>query len=62
MFKIIPAEASNAITKLSCPYCGERIPRVGLLRGSRVSGLTFRCGRCGRFWEVIAGVSTETTK
>lgn len=56
MFKIIPAEVT-AITKLSCPHCGERVPRVGLKRGSSVSGLTFRCRRCGRFWEVVANTS-----
>lgn len=52
MFTITPAETASTLTKIACPECGEKIPRVGLLRGSKIEGLTFRCRRCGRLWEV----------
>lgn len=51
MLKIKPVESSG-VTKISCPLCNEKIPRVGLLKGSRVDGLTFKCKKCGNFWEV----------
>ena len=51
MIQIKPAEASE-ITKLVCPHCGEKFPRVGLRKGSRIVGLTFRCRKCGSLWEV----------
>lgn len=51
MLKTTPAEAAE-VTKISCPKCNEKVPRVGLLKGSKVEGLTFKCKRCGSFWEV----------
>lgn len=53
MFEIAPA-AEAEITKIVCPHCHERLPRVGLLKNSNVKGLTFKCGRCARLWEVRA--------
>lgn len=40
------------VTKISCPKCKERLPRVGLLKNSTVDGLTFKCKRCGKFFAV----------
>ena len=34
------------ITKIVCPECGERVRGVGLLKNSKIEGLTFRCKRC----------------
>jgi uncharacterized Zn finger protein len=51
MLKMTPAETAE-VTKISCPKCNEKVPRVGLLKGSKVEGLTFKCKRCGSFWEV----------
>ncbi len=48
---ITPAEKAE-ITKIVCPHCNERVNGVGLLRDSRIEGLTFRCKRCGEFWHV----------
>lgn len=51
MLKIIPADVTD-ITKVVCPGCRERLPRVGIKKGSNVRGLTFRCRKCGKLWEV----------
>lgn len=51
MLEIIPTEASE-VKRISCPKCGEKIPRVGLKRDSHIDGLTFRCGKCGMFYEI----------
>lgn len=51
MIKITPAP-SAANTKIICPACNEKIPRIGLLPGSKIEGLTFKCKRCGALWEV----------
>lgn len=51
MLTITPAHGS-AITKIICPECNEKIPRIGLLPGSKIQGLTFKCKRCGALWEV----------
>lgn len=40
------------ITRIKCPYCGERVHGVGLLKNSHVDGLVFRCHRCGAFMSV----------
>lgn len=37
-------------TKIVCPECGERVKGVGLLKNSKVDGLTFKCKRCGQAW------------
>jgi hypothetical protein len=51
MLTITPAPGA-AITKIICPACNEKVPRLGLLPGSKVEGLTFKCKRCGALWEV----------
>ena len=51
MLKMTPTQASE-VTKLSCPRCNEKVPRVGLRKGSKIEGLAFKCKRCGGFWEV----------
>lgn len=51
MLHITPAQGA-AITKIMCPGCNEKIPRIGLLPGSKIEGLTFKCKRCGALWEV----------
>ena len=48
---ITPTERKD-ITKLVCPECGERLRSVGLLSGSKIEGLTFKCRRCGKLWNV----------
>lgn len=40
------------ITRIICPNCGEKVRGVGLLKGSRVDGLVFRCRKCGEFMTV----------
>lgn len=48
---IVPAEKAE-ITKIVCPDCNERVNSVGLLKTSKIEGLTFRCKRCGKIWKV----------
>lgn len=59
MLKVIPAKESE-ITRLVCPHCKERVPRVGIKKDSRCEGITFRCRRCGMLWEVEATSSAES--
>lgn len=40
------------VSKIECPLCGKRVPKVGLLKGSHVEGFTFKCSQCGNYWEV----------
>ncbi len=47
------------VKRISCPSCKEKIHGVGLTRGAKVDGLTFKCRRCGRFWEVQQEKSGE---
>lgn len=51
MICIKPTDTAE-ITKLVCPHCNEKLPRIGLRKGSKIEGLTFRCRRCGLLWEV----------
>lgn len=51
MLTIIPAEASE-VTRLKCPECEEKLPRVGIKKDSQIEGLTFKCKRCGKLWGV----------
>ena len=51
MFSITPARECE-ITKVICPQCGERLPKVGLLKSSHIEGMTFRCGKCKKLWAV----------
>lgn len=60
MFKIIPAEKSE-ITHITCPHCKDKVPRVGLKKGSTVDGLTFTCRRCGMLWEVKTTAENKIT-
>ena len=52
MLKISPIEVAPKVTKLSCPFCKERVPQVALLEGSKIEGLTFKCKRCGKHFSV----------
>ena len=52
MLKIVPTDVSD-ITKVVCPHCRERVPRIGIKKNSRIDGLTFRCRKCGKLWEII---------
>lgn len=38
------------ITKIVCANCGERVKGVGLLKDSRVDGVTFKCSKCKTAW------------
>ena len=51
MLKIVQTEQSE-ITKLVCPKCSEKVPRVGLTKNSKIQGLTFKCRKCGTLWSV----------
>lgn len=42
----------QAVVRIACPVCGERVKGIGLLPDSLVSGLMFKCKRCERFWKV----------
>ncbi|MBQ7363752.1 MAG: hypothetical protein IJW48_04810 [Clostridia bacterium] len=46
--KIAPGE----VTKIVCPECKEPLHRVGLLKNSKIDGLSFKCKRCGGMWKV----------
>lgn len=48
---INPAERTG-VTRVVCPDCHEKVKGIGLLPGSTIRGLTFRCHRCGKFWSV----------
>ena len=48
---VVPAKKEE-VTKIICPDCGEKVKGVGLLKGSRVDGLVFRCKKCGAYKEV----------
>lgn len=40
------------ITKIVCPDCCERVKGVGVLKESKIEGLTFKCKKCGSTWEI----------
>lgn len=48
---IIPSEKQE-ITKIVCPACKEKVRYVGLAKESKISGLLFKCKRCGSQWTV----------
>ena len=48
---IIPAKKQD-ITKIVCPDCKERLRNVGLKKESKIDGLTFKCNRCDKLWEI----------
>ena len=50
-FEIIPAVAGK-VFRLGCPTCGERVKGVGLRAEASPVGLSFKCKRCGRLWEI----------
>ena len=51
MLLIAPTMESE-ITKIVCPHCNEKVQRIGIKKGSNIQGLTFKCRRCGKLWEV----------
>lgn len=51
MLKITPIYTKE-VTKLICPHCNERVPRIGLLKNSKIDGLTFKCKKCSKTFEV----------
>lgn len=42
----------QSVTRITCPICKRNVKGIGLLKGSVVDGLTFKCSRCNRFWIV----------
>jgi transposase-like protein len=48
----IVATERTEVTKLVCPECGEKVKQVGLRKDSTIEGLSFKCKRCGRYFEV----------
>lgn len=51
MLKITPTDTTE-VTKISCPKCNDKLPRVGLQKGSKIEGLSFKCKKCGSIWSV----------
>ena len=51
MLTITSAQESE-VTRLVCPNCHEKVARIGIKKGSKLHGLTFKCRRCGLLWEV----------
>lgn len=51
MLTITPTMESE-ITKIVCPHCNTKVPRVGLKKDSLIKGLTFKCRTCGKLYEV----------
>ena len=51
MLKITPIGESK-VTRIKCPRCREKLPRIGLLEGSKIDGLSFTCKKCGERWKV----------
>lgn len=47
MVKITSYETEK-LKRLFCPCCHERVPRVGIIEGSKIDGLTFECKKCRR--------------
>lgn len=39
-------------TKIVCPDCGQRAKGIGLLKESKVDGLTIECHKCKSTWEI----------
>jgi transposase-like protein len=49
---IIKKSDRKDFTKVVCPACAERVKGVGLLKDSRIDGLTFKCNRCNSTWVI----------
>ena len=58
---ITPTEKQE-ITKIVCPDCKEKVRQVGLLKESKIIGLTFKCKRCGKLWTVKSEQQTNRAK
>ncbi len=48
---IKPAERAS-ITRIVCPECGDKLRGVGLSKESSISGLSFKCHKCEKLWQV----------
>ena len=48
----IVSTSKQEVTKIACPNCGERVKQIGLRKDSVIDGLSFKCKKCGLFWEV----------
>lgn len=51
MLEIIPTTATQ-VTRITCPCCREKIPKVGLKKDSHIDGLTVFCHKCKSYYEV----------
>lgn len=51
MLEIVPTTASQ-VTRIACPECKEKIPKIGLRKGSKIDGLTVYCHKCKTYYEV----------
>ena len=51
MLEIVTTERQE-VTKLVCPDCKERVKGVGLAKGSSITGIVFKCRKCGAWKEV----------
>jgi len=61
MLEIKPVARSDVIA-IICPKCRQRLPHTALMRGSRVSGLTFKCPKCKSFFELRAYPDKNTDR
>ena len=48
---ITPTKTQD-ITKIVCPDCKERVRYIGLLKGSKIDGLAFKCSKFGKLCTV----------
>lgn len=48
---ITPTEKQD-ITRIVCPECKDKVRFIGLLKESKIEGLTFKCKRCSKLWTV----------
>ena len=49
---IVIETIEKPVKRITCPSCHEKIKGVGLIPGSHINGLTFKCRRCGKLWEI----------
>lgn len=40
------------VIKPFCPYCKKPLTNIGLKKGSTANGITTKCKRCGRLFEI----------
>ena len=49
---IIKPTSTKDFTKIKCPKCNQRVKGIGVLKESKIDGLTFVCNTCKSTWEI----------